>query len=305
MHCEKCNYTASFLHHWNKHLDTKKHKESNIVKKCNLCNYSTPLLNNYKKHLENKVHQLLNKLTPTNYKTIILDGIDINKHQPSRGIVLNQFKILTKKYKFALMRGHYLYVYTTEWKKYKAKDIFIQLKEIYNYFEDYFLSKMDYEHSQRYKHSIDDGSNRTEVNENGKKIKKGLKGNPILKPELLAQIPTVVTNQQRKRLLYQKSTNQKYKEFLEWAEEPIETEIDKQNFKEFLLYMTNDTEWDEIYSAVTIDELENNLYTYYTKWYSLYVEDENNDNPVKPLCSMITLIEFCKKNLSKLKKIEI
>lgn len=160
MNCEKCKYSTTVKCNWDKHLSTLKHtqiKETSWT--CNLCEYTTPVKDNFKKHMNSLLHQLLDNRNPTNYFTISLDQIDINKTTQGRAVILRQIHTLNSQYKFAVIKGIYLYVYTTEWTKYEPDDILSQLKVIYKHFEDYFIQKMNFETKVRYFYLIDD--NRT------------------------------------------------------------------------------------------------------------------------------------------------
>ena len=175
MYCEKCNYETKTTYNWTRHLTTTKHKEPSIEKRCTLCDYATDSVANFKQHLQNKIHVLLDALTPTNYKRIPLNKIDINDRQGCRGIILNQLKNLNKKYTFAVLRKPYLYVYTTQWDRYDGTQIYF---ELYNYFRDYFVPKMSYDTSWKYRRAISNGHDRTEDSV------KMLKGVPIKKRDI-------------------------------------------------------------------------------------------------------------------------
>ena len=325
MHCEKCQYSTTVLCNWDRHLGTPKHTEPTTVKKCNLCNYSTSILANYKQHLENKIHTLLDKRTPTNYRTIVLDGNNINEKTQGRGTIVNEFKLLNGKYKFAFMYGPHLYVYTTGWNRYATKDIFIQLKEIYSYFEDYFMTKMTPENKSKYLHRIDDGSGRTEVviETNGKKrtIKKGFKGEPILKQDLLNVIPILLKKIKKKKsaLLYEPkskfpipapiySDNEKFIEFLQEFKGTQDTLDDSYKDWHLLYHNTPATELKglkELYfrdSFVDSNDAEKLLefidwlgeekasYELFDQWHSL-----NCNDATKPLEELKELQEYLKR----------
>lgn len=190
MHCEKCNYTTAFTKDWNKHLLTSKHINPIVVKRCNLCNYTTTEKSKFKDHINNQVHLLLKILNPINYMDIVLDKIDINFRRVSRETILTKMKLLNEKQIFMFKRGSWLYVYTTEWKRYANTDendnIEDQLFIIYKYFEDYFVPKLNHDNLWNYKRAIDNGDGQT-PNRYGRR--EGITGQPITKKDILNYIP--------------------------------------------------------------------------------------------------------------------
>lgn len=295
MECLKCNFITNVKCNWEKHLTSIKHNKTKEPFTCALCDYTTTVPQDIKNHMNSKLHQLLKKITPTNYMTIPLDTININDYTSGRGMILHQLKILNKKYKFCFIKGSTLFVYTTQWNKYN--NIIEALKVIYQYFENYFIPKMEHQAKIDYYYALDNIEAVEKIM--GKEQKQNKNGFPITRSEYLHDLLTITI---KKRTVSEsariKSEEQKHKQFLISAGiKEIETDKDKENFKEFIEWMNEGNEWDEIYKPKCMIDVQVNLYNQYCQWYDLYCEGN-----VKPIETYKTLTDYCKVNKPLYKK---